>query len=200
MSTDVEEGLQLTVTRPDVHAFPAGLVVGRGRRRRPAPASARDTASPVIAHAVHEGAHQSIDPDVDEVRVVEAEGERGAEAGEQPEAHDHRRLWPSEMLEVVVERRDLEDAPVEQAEARHLDDDRQRLGDEQPADQDQQQLGVRRQRQAREGCTDGERAGVTHEDRTRARRSTRGSPRSRRASPLRRRPGPARVADAYTSG
>ena len=50
------------------------------------------------------------------------------------------------------------------AEADHLDHDRQRLDDEQPADDRQQQLDVQLEREARETRADGERAGVAHED------------------------------------
>src|SRR5262245_53417549 len=51
--------------------------------------------------------------EADEVGVVEAEGQRGAEAGQQPEPDDHRGLRPAAQLEVVVDRGHPEDSALE---------------------------------------------------------------------------------------
>ena len=50
------------------------------------------------------------------------------------EARDDLRLAPADQLEVVVERRHPEDALAGQLERADLDDDRQRLEDEDAAD------------------------------------------------------------------
>ncbi len=80
--------------------------------------------------------------EAEEVGVEDAEGERGAEPGEDPEADDHRGLRPARQLEVVVDRRHAEDAPAEEPEADHLQDHRHRLEHEQAADDRQQQPRV----------------------------------------------------------
>ena len=55
-----------------------------------------------------------------------------------PEADDDLRLLPARQLEVVMQRRHLEDAPPGDLERGHLQDHRQRLEHEQAADEDEQ--------------------------------------------------------------
>src|SRR2546423_1839638 len=61
------------------------------------------------------------------------EAEEREEDGDDPEAHDHLRLAPAGELEVMVQRRHLEDAPSSELERGHLDDHRRRLHDEEAA-------------------------------------------------------------------
>src|SRR3954463_15966102 len=57
-----------------------------------------------------------------------------------PEAHDDLRFRPTEQLEVVVQRRHLEDTFLAQLVAADLQDDRERLDHEDASDERQQQL------------------------------------------------------------
>ena len=108
--------------------------VGASTRSTPSSAAARGVAvgDPVVGHrdppaAGHQrpggglaGDGQAVDErgrqvtprrSAGEVGVEEAEGDRGADAGEDPEADDDRRLGPADELEVVVDRRHAEDPP-----------------------------------------------------------------------------------------
>src|SRR5688572_9455839 len=69
--------------------------------------------------------------DSKEVRVEEADAERRAQHGDQPEADDDSRLGPTAQLEVMMDRRHAEDAATaEQPERRDLEDHRHGLHDE----------------------------------------------------------------------
>src|SRR4051812_18166791 len=57
-----------------------------------------------------------------------------------PEAHDHFGFRPSEQLEVVVQRRHLEDALLAELVRADLQDNRERFDDEDAADKGKQQL------------------------------------------------------------
>src|SRR5437660_691019 len=70
----------------------------------------------------------------EEVGVEGAHGEGRAQTGEDPEAHDHRCLRPSQELEVVMDGRHAEHPPVEVAEGGHLDHHRHGHDDEHAAD------------------------------------------------------------------
>src|SRR3954471_19127480 len=104
-----------------------------------------------------------------EVGVVRAHGERRAQPGEDPEAHDHRGLGPAHELEVLVDGRHAAHPPVKQPERQHLADDRHRLDDEHTSDDRQQQLGVRGECQRRQPGADRLAAHVSHEDERRSR-------------------------------
>src|SRR5665213_2383512 len=87
-----------------------------------------------------------------------------------PEAHDDLRFLPSRLLEVMVQRRHLEEAPafavaqprvLEPADLRHH---RQRLDDEDAAHDPEDDLLARDHRDRAERATERERADVAHED------------------------------------
>src|SRR6185437_9157494 len=89
---------------------------------------------------------------------------KGQDRGDDPEADDDGRLLPALLLEMMVQRRHAEDAPAGQLEARHLDDDRHRLEDEEPADDGEHDLVLGDDADRADGAADREGAGVAHED------------------------------------
>src|SRR5579884_29261 len=107
----------------------------------------------------------SVDPpEAEEVGIEDPERQGGAQPGQDPEPHDDGGLGPAQQLEVVVERGHAEHPPVEQAEAHDLYDHRQGDDDEQGPDHRQEQLEVELQGESGQAATDGEGAGVAHED------------------------------------
>src|SRR5687767_6603853 len=77
---------------------------------------------------------------------------------------DDLRLAPANQLEVMVDRRHLEDALAGQLEGCDLDDDRPRLHHEDAADDDEQQFLLDEDGDRAKRAAEGERADVTHED------------------------------------
>src|ERR687897_902477 len=73
-------------------------------------------------------------PGGQELGVEQPQPEGDGQAGQDPEADDHGELRPLRQLEVVVDGGDLEHPPLEQAERRHLNDDRKGLDHVQPAE------------------------------------------------------------------
>src|SRR3546814_17147878 len=61
--------------------------------------------------------------------------------GDDPETDDDGRLGPALLLEVMVQRRHGEDALTGQLEGKDLDDDRDRLQDDQAAEEGEHQFG-----------------------------------------------------------
>src|SRR3954451_2675885 len=98
------------------------------------------------------------DPRADGVGVEDRQRQRGAQPRQDPEPHDHRRLRPTEQLEVVVDGRHAEPPPVKQLERTDLDHDRDRLEHEQAADHGEEQLGVGEERERGQAGADAERA------------------------------------------
>ena len=100
--------------------------------------------------------------------VADEDGQRRGDAdrGDQPEADDHRRLRPTDELEVMVYRRHPEQPPraPRDLEHAHLHGHRAGLHHVDPADQHQEQVGVERQREQSQRRSDGERADVAHDD------------------------------------
>src|SRR5215210_3438210 len=86
------------------------------------------------------------------------------------EAEDDLRLLPARHLEVVVQRRHLEEPParpqppLRQLEEADLERYRQRLDDVDAADEDENQLLLRQHADGADGAADGEAPHVAHED------------------------------------
>src|ERR1700726_2270391 len=100
--------------------------------------------------------------------------ERG-EAGQRqhhrddPEPDHDLRLGPAQLLEMMMDRRHLEDALARELEGRNLHDHRNRFQHEQSADHGQHDLVLDGDRDRTEHAAERERAGVAHEDRGRRR-------------------------------
>src|SRR5439155_19660059 len=100
---------------------------------------ARATAAPLIpspttsARARSPTGEMAPDGRGEEVGIERTHGQGRAQPGENPEPHDHRRLRPAHELEVMVDGRHAEHAPVEEPEGGHLHDDRQGHDDEHAA-------------------------------------------------------------------
>ena len=101
---------------------------------------------------------------LERIGEVQREARRGQHAGDDPEAHDHLRLAPALLLEVVVQRRHEEDALLRLLVVEHLDHDGQGLGHEQASDDERHELGLREHGQAAQRHAQRERSGVAHED------------------------------------
>src|SRR5208282_4357980 len=84
-----------------------------------------------------------------------------------PETNNDLRLGPAELLEMVVDRRHLEDALSGQLERHHLDDDGDRLEHEQAADDGEHDLVLGGDRNGADHAAERQRAGIAHEDRGR---------------------------------
>src|SRR5579863_5816027 len=84
-----------------------------------------------------------------------------------PETNDDLRLGPAELLEMMVDRRHLEDALAGELERHHLDDHRHRLEHEQAADHGENDLVLGGHRDGADHAAERQRAGVAHEDRGR---------------------------------
>src|ERR1051325_1339656 len=97
-------------------------------------------------------------------QLQRCQAEQRKEDGHDHESGDHLRLAPADQLEVVVNRRHLEDALPRQFEGGHLDDHGERLDDEHASDDRQQQLLLDQDGDGAEGPAKGERTDVAHED------------------------------------
>src|SRR4051812_4814200 len=86
-----------------------------------------------------------------------------------PEADHDLRLGPAELLEMMMDRRHLEDALTGQLEGRDLHDHRDGFEHEQAADHRQHDLVLHRDRDRAKHAAERQRAGVAHEDRGRRR-------------------------------
>src|ERR671931_861817 len=81
-------------------------------------------------------------PVVEEVVVVDREGDSSQDGAEDPEPNHDLGVRPGLHLEVVVDRRHQEDPPAGVLEGDDLQHHRERLADEDPADDDEQELCV----------------------------------------------------------
>src|SRR5258705_2568823 len=81
-----------------------------------------------------------------------------------PEADYDLRLRPSELLEVMMQRRHLEDALAGELERKHLHDHRHRFEHEQTADDGERDLVLGGDRDLADQPAERERAGIAHED------------------------------------
>src|SRR5215831_6311664 len=101
-----------------------------------------------------------------------AQGKEGAENADDPEANDHLRFLPAELLEMMVQRSAAEDAvllrirtavPLESVfEDAALQDHGHHLGDEHEADEGQHELGLEQNSDAAECAAQRKRPGVAH--------------------------------------
>src|ERR1700677_654682 len=82
-----------------------------------------------------------------------------------PETDDDLRLGPTQLLEMMVDGRHLENAFAGELERNHLHDHRNRLEHEQPADNREHDLVLGRHRNRADHAAERERAGVAHENR-----------------------------------
>src|SRR5690606_41063935 len=97
-------------------------------------------------------------PDLERGEAHEHEDER-----DDPEAHDDARLRPALELEVMMQRRHLEDALAGEAEGQHLQDHRDGLDDEHAAHDEQHQLLPHHDGDDAERGAEGKRPDVAHE-------------------------------------
>src|SRR5690606_38643879 len=93
------------------------------------------------------------------------ETDEGQDHGDDPEADHDLAFGPAELLEMMMDRRHQEDAAAGHLEEADLDDDRQRLHDEEAADDGEHDLMLGGHRDGADQPAHGERAGVAHEDR-----------------------------------
>src|SRR6478609_9191083 len=96
--------------------------------------------------------------------LEQGEAEQGEHDGNDPEADDHLVFMPAEKLEMVVDRRHLEDPLFAELETAHLEDDGHRFHHEHAADDDEERLLLGADRGSSERAADGEGTGVAHED------------------------------------
>src|SRR5256885_16700143 len=93
------------------------------------------------------------------------EAEQREDDREDHEARDHLRLAPADQLEVVVERRHAEQPlSARRLEVADLQDDGERLEEEDAADDRQEQLLLDQDRDEPERGAERERAAVAHEN------------------------------------
>src|SRR5690606_100426 len=92
------------------------------------------------------------------------EPDQGKDNADDPEADHDLRLGPAEMLEVMVDRRHLEDALAGEFERGDLNDHRDGLEYEQAADDGEHDLMLGGHRDRAEHAAHGERAGIAHEN------------------------------------
>src|SRR6185312_3905194 len=85
--------------------------------------------------------------------------------GNDPETNHDLRLGPALLLEMVMDRRHLEDALSRELERSHLHDHRNRFQHEQTPDHREDDLVLGRDRDGAEKAAERERAGIAHEDR-----------------------------------
>src|ERR1700691_2683967 len=86
-----------------------------------------------------------------------------------PETDDNLRLGPTQLLEMMVDGRHLENAFAGEFERHHLHDHRNRFEHEQPPDNGEHDLVLGRDRNGTDQAAERERAGVAHENRRRRR-------------------------------
>ena len=92
------------------------------------------------------------------------EGEQRENEGKDPETDYDLGLAPAELLEVMMERRHLEDAFFAELVAADLEDDGDRFKDEDAADEGEQQFLADDDSDSADGAAKGQRADVAHED------------------------------------
>src|SRR3954453_4963152 len=115
---------------------------------QPSARSRRATDRPVSANPMtRTRIKSSLQAEPEEVGVEDADAERDADAGEQPEAHDHRELRPAADLEMMMNRRHAQHTAPEPAVRHDLGDHRERLDQRQAGQNRQQQMSARHQRE-----------------------------------------------------
>src|SRR5262245_33171379 len=107
-------------------------------------------------------------------KLESAQGKEGAEDSHNPEPYNDLAFLPTQLLEVVMQRRSSKDAvaagilsaipPRAVLEHVPLQEDGQRFGDEHEADEREDELCLQQNGHGAERAAQRERAGVAHED------------------------------------
>src|SRR5215217_7578457 len=151
-SSSSSSSVPSTTSTPAPASLPASTSVERSAARTATPraASASAAASPVRPSPTTSALRMEIEV----VLVVDRKRAGTQDRGDDPETNHDLRLGPRLHLEMVMDRRNQEDAFAPKLEGRDLEHHGKRLDEEDPADHEQQHLRFREDGEGTQRTTD----------------------------------------------